>query len=387
MTATYIPAIASQSLGRAAHHKLEEKLSLCSQYGFKAVEIFYEDLEGVARSLPSSYHEKAAGNSFSTSTSWQEQQLAAADYIHHLCLQGDLEVLCLQPFMNYDGLIDRKKHQDRIRELHFWILLAKRLHTDLIQIPSCFLPPAECTGDRKIIVADLQEVADIGLQQTPIVRFAYEALAWGTHTDLWEVAWDTVNAVDRPNFGTCLDTFNLAGRVYADPSAPSGCNPNAETDIQRSIDKLRTELDISKVFYVEAVDGERLEQPLVPGHPFYNAEQPVRMSWSRNARLFPMEERGYLPICEVLQAICDAGYQGHISLEFFSRTVNTTDPCVPLHHAQRAQVSWKRLEERMGWNKEQTEQKLVPSSARDVQMAPRYISTTQQHVSTLLEAH
>ena len=385
MARDFIPAIASQSLGRAAHHRLDQKLALCSQYGFKAVEIFYEDLEGVARSLPPS----RVGISFSTSTSWQEQQLKAADHIHELCAQGGLEVLCLQPFMNYEGLSDRNRHQTRVQELRFWILLAKRLHTDLIQIPSCFLPANECTGDRETIVADLQEVADIGLQQTPAVRFSYEALAWGTHTDLWDRAWDIVNEVDRPNFGTCLDTFNLAGRVYADPAAPSGRNLNAEQDIQQSIQKLRTRLDPSKVFYVEACDGERLDAPLLPGHPFYNPEQPARMSWSRNARLFPLEERGYLPVCEVLQAICDAGYKGYISFEFFSRTVNASDPSVPSNHAKRAQVSWQRLEEKMRWNRDETPAKSMPKeTGRGVQATPQYLPACRPSMSsTLLEAH
>ena len=389
MTQKYVPAIASQSVGRAAHHKLEEKLTLCAQYGFKAVEIFYEDLQGVARSLPSFYAAKSAGSTFTNSTTWQEQQLAAAAYIHELCQRGDLEVLCLQPFMNYEGLRDRSKHQSRIEELRFWILLAKRLHTDLIQIPSNYLPESECTEDRRTVVADLQEVADLGLQQSPIVRFAYEALCWGTHIDLWNRAWDIVNEVDRPNFGTCLDTFNLAGRVYADPASPSGRNANAERDIQESIQKLRTRLDPSKVFYVEACDGERLDAPLVQGHPWYNPEQLARMSWSRNARLFPLEERGYLPVCEVLQAICDAGYQGYIAFEFFSRTVNAPDPSVPLEHAKRAQISWQRLEEKMGWNKpERRTKNNLQETVKEVQLSPRYNSTRQQqNVSTLLEAH
>ncbi|RMZ84105.1 hypothetical protein DV738_g514, partial [Chaetothyriales sp. CBS 135597] len=351
MAREYIPAIATQSVGRAAHHKLEEKLLLCSQYGFKAVEIFFEDLEGVARSLPESYQVQPEGSSFADSSHWQEQLIAAASYTHDLCGQVQLHVLCLQPFMNYEGLRDRTRHQARIREIHFWILIAKQLHTDLIQVPSSLLSASECTGDRKTIVADLRELANIGLQQSPVIRFSYEALSFGTHINLWEDAWDIVQEVDRSNFGTCLDTFNLAGRAYADPAAPSGLNPNAEQIIRKSINRLRTHLDPAKVFYVEACDGQRLDTPLVAGHPFYNPDQPARMSWSRNSRLFPLEEGGYLPVCEILQAICDAGYKGYVSFEFFSHTANLPGPTVPSDLAKRAKLSWDRLEEKMGWNK------------------------------------
>ncbi|RMD39291.1 hypothetical protein DV735_g5834, partial [Chaetothyriales sp. CBS 134920] len=352
-------------VGRAAHHRLEEKLQTCSQYGFKAVEIFFEDLEGVARSLPDRYAPQPQGSSFAGSSRRQEQLIAAASYTHQLCEQGHLAVLCLQPFMNYEGLRDRTRHEARIQEVHFWIFIAKRLHTDLIQVPSSLLPTSECTGDRKTIVADLRELADIGLQQSPVVRFSYEALSFGTHINLWEDAWDVVNEVDRSNFGTCLDTFNIAGRAYADPAAASGLNPNAEQMIKESISRLRTHLDPAKVFYVEACDGQRLGTPLVAGHPFYNPDQPARMSWSRNARLFPLEEGGYLPVCEILQAICDAGYKGYVSFEFFSHTAHLAGPSVPSDLAKRAKLSWDRLQEKMGWNK-------TDSIRRGAQIALKY---------------
>lgn len=352
MASRFIPTIATQSVGRAWHHSLEHKLDVCAQFGFESIELFYEDLEAVARSLPLSHPASAAGTSFQGSTIIQEQQLAAADYIHELCLGHNLEILCLQPFMHYEGRLDQKSHDAAITKLHFWIRLAQRLETDLIQIPSSFLPASQCTGDRARIVADLQQVADIGLQTTPPTRFAYEALSWGTHVDTWDDAWSIVLEVDRPNFGTCIDTFNLAGRVFADPASPTGRNPNAEGDMQRSISKLRSDLPIAlnKVFYVEVCDGERLDSPLLADHEFYHPQQPTRMSWSRNARLFPFEKAGYLPALEILEAVCEIGYTGHISFELFSRTANQPQPEVPEEHARRAQIAWKKLEQHMGWH-------------------------------------
>jgi len=351
MLSRFIPTIASQSLGRAWHHSLEHKLELCAQYGFESIELFYEDLEAVAKSLPSSHPASAAGTSFENSTDLQEQQLAAADYIHDLCQRRSLEVLCLQPFMHYEGRLDEASHDAAIAKLHFWIKLARRLDTDLIQIPSSFLPASQCTGDRAKIVADLQQVSDIGLQTSPPTRFAYEALCWGTHVDTWDDAWSIVLEVDRPNFGTCIDTFNLAGRVFADPASPTGRNVNAEADMQTSISKLRSDLPtaLEKVFYVEVCDGERLDSPLLADHEFYHPQQPTRMSWSRNARLFPFEKSGYLPALEILEAVCEIGYTGHISFELFSRTANQPEPEVPEQHAKRAQIAWTKLADHMGW--------------------------------------
>lgn len=337
------------SLGRAWNHDIEPKLAACGRHDYKAIELFYEDLEFVARALPSQYPASTAGTSFLNSTAWDEQQLAAASYIRHLCDINRLEILCLQPFMHYEGLLDRAEHENRIQKLKLWFLIAKTLRTDLIQIPSNFLPPSQCTSDRSTIVADLQKVADMGLSQSPPIRFAYEALCWGTHIDHWDQAYEIVEEVDRPNFGTCLDTFNIAGRVYADPASPTGKTPNAEADMQCSLAKLRA-IDVSKVFYVEVVDAERLSSPLIDGHPWYKADQKARMSWSRNARLFPFERSAYLPILDVLKVIIEQlGFTGYISFELFNRSMNEKGDRVPEEHASRGMRSWKKLEQHMGW--------------------------------------
>lgn len=349
---SFIPAIASQSLGRAAYHSIEAKLESCSRHGFRGIEIFFEDLDTASQNLPKSQRPLSPGTSFSDSNERDERLLTAASYIHDLCRHHGLEVICLQPFLHYGGLIDRVAHASQIRELKLWIRLADLLHTDLIQVPTSFLPESDCSSDRSLIISDFREMADIGLQHKPHpIRFAHEALAWGTHVDTWDQVWEIVKAVDRPNFGTCIDTFNLAGRVYADPARADGKNPTAAEDFRRSLERMRADLDVSKVFYLEVVDAERLDQPLDERHPWYTPDQPARMTWSRNARLFPFEEGGYLPILDVVKVICtELGYRGYVSLEFFSRTMSEPGSEVPEEHARRAQVSWRKLVEYMGWN-------------------------------------
>jgi 4-hydroxyphenylpyruvate dioxygenase len=119
-----------------------------------------------------------------------------------------------------------------------------------------------------LIVSDLREVADLGLQQTPVIRFAYESLCWSTHIDRWELCWDMVQRVDRPNFGICLDSFNILGRIYADPTAETGRLQGAEKEVQESIRRLvdRIGPHKEKIFFIQIVDAERLDRPLLPGN-------------------------------------------------------------------------------------------------------------------------
>jgi 4-hydroxyphenylpyruvate dioxygenase len=348
MPPRFIPSIASQSLGKPGLHDLKTKLSLASEHGFRAVELFMADLEAVASKLSLCYPAEKPGYSFSGSTGAQERLVAAATYVRELCNRFGLQVLCLQPFMNYGGILDANEQSKRLAELQFWFLLAKTLRTDLIQVPSSFLPQNQVSNDLDRIATDMRQIADLGLSQKPPIRFCYEALCWGTQVDKWEQAYTVVEKVQRPNFGTCLDTFNICGRVFADPTAPNGCTDNAEEMIRKTINRLKG-IDLKKIFYVEACDGERLEAPLDEKHFFHVDGQPARMSWSRNARLFPCEEKGYLPVLPVLHAIIALGYKGHISFEVFNRSLNETGKNVPVEHAGRAQSSWNKLSEIMGW--------------------------------------
>jgi 4-hydroxyphenylpyruvate dioxygenase len=336
--ATFQPAILSASLGRAWVHDLDTKIKEAGQEGFKGIEIFYEDLEYVAKKL----HSRENPTS--------EDLIEAGRQIHGMCQEAGLQIIGLQPFLFYEGLLDRQKHDELIKKIHVWFRIVKELKTATIQIPANFLPADQLTGDMNVIVGDLRELADLGLQEQPQVRFAYENLCWSTHIDTWEKAWEVVKRVDRPNFGLCLDTFNIAGRVWADPTSPDGKTPNADEDLNKSILQMVQEVDLDKVFYIQVVDAERMSSPLVEGHPFHTSGQPPRMSWSRNARAFAYEEdRGaYLPVEGIARAIVhDMGYKGFISMELFSRTMSEEGAHVPGEHARRGMASWTKLVNRL----------------------------------------
>lgn len=336
--ARWKPAIATVSLGAADLHSIAAKIDAAANNGQQGLELFHDDLAQLAKTLRC--HECEA-----TGRTDRDYEIDAAHAIRDLCAERGLQVLALQPFRHYEGLIDPVQHAQRIDELEHWVRLSKILGDNIfILIPSSFLDPSEITGDRDRLVADLAEAADVAFP----IRIAYEALAWGTYINTWEDCWDIVKRANRPNLGICLDTFNIAARVWADPTSPSGRGPaSADKDLQISMERLVREIDPDRVIMVQLADGERVD----PQSSFLRTPGlHTLLAWSRNARLFPCEEErgGYLPIGPVTEACLNGlGYTGWVSMEVFSRTTGVDDPSVPDEHAARAGQAWRRMLERL----------------------------------------
>ena len=337
---SYKPAIASHSLGRAWVHDIEPKLRAAAAAGIPGIEIFYEDLHYLAESLPGG--------------ATPANQIAAAQITRSLCDLLSLDIVAIGPFSNYEGNLSPESQASLRSVLQVWFRVAEILGTDLVQIPSTFMTEKDgFTGDLDVVVKDLRVLADMGERNEPKMRFAYENLSFGTWVSTWKDAWDVVKAVDRENFGLCLDTFNIAAREYGDPASESCMVDNAEVEFDASMKRMVEEIDPRKVFYVQVVDVERMKSPLVEGHEFWVKEQTPRMSWSRNARLFMFEEErgGFLPVLKVLKAICDGlGYKGWISAELFNRSLVEKGEHVPIEHADRCMRSWEKIAEAMGWD-------------------------------------
>ncbi|KAL2065501.1 hypothetical protein VTL71DRAFT_3171 [Oculimacula yallundae] len=336
---SYKPAICSMSLGRAWAHSLSPKLEAAASASLPGIEIFFEDLLYLAASFPGG--------------STPSNQILAAHQIRTQCTSLNLEIIGIGPFNNCEGLLSATARAEKLEELHLWFDICKILDTDIIQIPCTFMTEG-VTGDLDVVARDLREIADLGAKQNPPFKFAYENLCWGTFNDTWEKAWGVVEAVDRENFGLCLDTFNIAGREYADPCAVDGKCIDADRLFKESMKRMAKTIDVKKVFYVQVVDAERLRVPMSNEHSFHVDGQKPRMSWSRNCRLFLCEEErgGYLPVLDVLRAICDEdglGYKGWVSMELFNRSLVKEDPSVPFEHATRAMSSWWKIVKAMGW--------------------------------------
>jgi 4-hydroxyphenylpyruvate dioxygenase len=207
--------------------------------------------------------------------------MTAARQIRYLCDTLSLDIIAVGPFTDYEGRLDPSARATKLKELDLWFRVANTLGTRLIQIPCTFMVEG-VAGDPAVAASDLRRLADIGATQTPPFRFAYENLCWGTYNDTWEKAWGIIKVVDGDNFGMCLDTFNIAGREWADPASPSGMVDNADQLLAESLRIMVQEVDVQKVFYVQAVDAERLERPLDTLHELQVDGQKPRMGWSRN---------------------------------------------------------------------------------------------------------
>jgi len=144
-------AISSLSLGRAWIHKLPAKLDQAQRYGYSGIELFYEDLVYFARDL--------------YGTADFPECLDAAGHIRRLCERRKLSIVSLGPFSHCEGLVSPAARAQMFARLDEWMELAKALGTDIIQIPSNFLPADKTTGDLDVIVDDLTEVADRGRRQ------------------------------------------------------------------------------------------------------------------------------------------------------------------------------------------------------------------------------
>ncbi|KAJ7147633.1 4-hydroxyphenylpyruvate dioxygenase [Mycena crocata] len=289
-------------------HELDVKIVEAGEAGYQGVEIFWEDLNG-------------------------------------------LVVLVLQPFINSEGLLDRARHEELIVKLELWFKVVKVLGTDMIQIPSQMNSDGRA-GDRDRIVSDLKQVARLGLKENPPVRFAYEALSWGAHLDLWEQIWHIVLQVDLPNFGTVIDTYHVRNPLWLPFSTHPpfyGLRPGGESALAASLSRMAATPNLlAKLFYVQLSDAERLDLPLSPTHPYHDAAQKPNMQWSRNARLFPCEETrgGYQPVQAVVKVLLDKGFCVWVSMKVFSRTMSDPDPDTPRAHAARGIESWRTMVQR-----------------------------------------
>jgi hypothetical protein len=75
------------------------------------------------------------------------------------------------------------------------------------------------------LASDLRTLADMLARHS--FRLVYENWCWATHAPTWKDVWKIVQAVDRPNIGLCLDTFQTAGGEWGDPATSSGLIENA----------------------------------------------------------------------------------------------------------------------------------------------------------------
>lgn len=144
-------------------------------------------------------------------------------------------------------------------------------------------------------------------------RVAYEPWAWGAHVSTWEDCHRILQLASRPNLGLCLDTFQTAGREWADPASPNGKVPNAEDVYRQSLEKLAKTVNKEDIYLLQISDGLKMSPPMEAGE--VDGMKP-RGRWSHQYRPLPYKN-GYLPVEEMVKAVAETGWRGWFSVEVF----------------------------------------------------------------------
>jgi 4-hydroxyphenylpyruvate dioxygenase len=186
---------------------LVEKLTSIAEQGFRAVEIFENDLLSASQS--------------------------AKEIGHHMRDLG-LECAMLQPFRDFEGL-PPELSQRALKRMRRKFDVMDALGTDLVLLCSNCSPQA--SGDRALLLDDLGRIAEQAASHGK--RIAYEALAWAPHVNDHREAWALVRDADHPALGLCLDSFHSLARGI--PSSSIG------------------DIKAEKLFIIQLADAPKLE--------------------------------------------------------------------------------------------------------------------------------
>jgi len=159
---------------------LLEKLGAIAAAGFRAVEIFENDLiayPGTPRD------------------------------IRTICDDLGLTIITCQPFRDFEGMPEARRSRTFDRAERKFDLL-QELGTELLFVCSSVAPDAQGGLDR--LAADFAELGERARARG--LKVGYEALAWGRHIFDYRDAWEIVRRADHPSVGLVLDTFHSLAR-------------------------------------------------------------------------------------------------------------------------------------------------------------------------------
>ncbi len=198
-------SIATVCMGGA----LEAKLAAAAKAGFRAVEIFENDL------------------TFFSGKARDARNLAA---------DLGLEIVALQPMRDFEAMPDavRARNFERAeRKFELMHELGARL------LCLCSNVSDEAIDDDLRASADLAELAERARRHG--FSIGYEALAWGKYVKDWTKAWDIVRAADGPNLGIVLDSFHACAR--GNPLAPLAEIPSDKIALVQVADAPALQMD------------------------------------------------------------------------------------------------------------------------------------------------
>lgn len=311
---------------------ISQKLSALSAAHFTGIELGFPDLLNCASSNLS---RDIAENDY-------HSLVQAAIFVRGLANAHGLRIMMLQPFANFEGWpMGSKERKEAFERAEGWISIMKACGTDMLQVGST---DSEEIGGRDDAVRDLKELGEMLKEEG--FRLAYEPWCWATVNPTWKDCWEVVKEVNMENVGLCLDTFQIAGREYADPTTHSGIRKDASAKdlserLAASLDELVRTVPKEKIFLLQVSDAWLPKTPIKD--EVKDGLRP-RAQWSHDFRPLPFES-GYLPIKEVARKVLETGSRSWWSVEVFDggaegQEERETDL---QRYGERAMVSVKRL--------------------------------------------
>ncbi|KAJ5776317.1 uncharacterized protein N7511_001328 [Penicillium nucicola] len=300
---------ASCSIGCSPTDTLPRRLEVIAAAGFTAIELSFPDILDYGAHITG---RKIAPNNY-------PELLPVADQIRKLCEENKLSIMMLQPFSNFEGWHKGSvEREEAFARATGWMEIMHVVGTDLLQVGATDtptdLPNFHCNKEE--IICDLRTLSDLLSKRKYCL--AYENWCWSSHAPDWKGVWEIVKAVDRPNCGLCLDTFQTAGSEWGDPTTSSGLMKNVskeelKTRFHASMDELARTVPAEKIYLLQISDAYKVSPPL---EDKVIGGLRARGRWSHDYRPMPYDG-GYLPIEDVARAVLRTGFRGWFSMEIF----------------------------------------------------------------------
>ncbi|KAJ5513329.1 hypothetical protein N7463_002881 [Penicillium fimorum] len=298
---------ASCSIGCSPTDTLPLRLQAISGAGFCAIELSFPDILD--------YGAQITGSAIAPDNYVVIMPVAVE--IRKLCEEHKLKIMMLQPFTNFEGWVkDSVDREEAFARATGWMEIMNVVGTDLLQVGATDTPEHIINSEREAIIFDLRLLSDLLAKRN--YRLAYENWCWSTHAPGWKEVWEIVKAVDRPNCGLCLDTFQTAGSEWGDPTTESGLiesvpQSQLRKQFEASMDQLAKSVPGDKIYLLQISDAFKVSPPL---EDKTIDSLRARGRWSHDYRPMPYDG-GYLPIEDVARAVLKTGFRGWFSMEIF----------------------------------------------------------------------
>ncbi|CAG7927382.1 unnamed protein product [Penicillium olsonii] len=336
--------IATLSLGNWREHRLEPRLNAAAKDGYQWIDLFDE--------CWAAYLEE---HDLPGDQLWEAtpENLQVARKLGDLVKSLGMRIACTQPLRAIEGIKDPVERRASLDLVAKRFPFMRAFDTDLVFMCANIRTDAGVTSDLKTVARDLAEIGDMAAAYAkadggPMLKIGYEGLSWATR-NTWSASWEAVRFANRPNVGLIVDAFNILAVEFADPYNREGHGriySTSEESIQVLTDSMAALVATvpgDRIFFFQCGDAELVDPASLL--PLSDQNTPALLPWSRNHRLYPLEQShgSYLPVELVGAAVLATGYKGPVSLEVFNASLNKPGNDVPTIHSARGMKGLRKL--------------------------------------------